>query len=66
MKTRHSCLDFAAYETESFSSLVSILNLLQTYVLDTVTDFLIKLGIKPRMHLLEISIFLLLSDLPKL
>ena len=28
-----------------------------TYILDTVTDFLIKLGIKPRMHLLEISIF---------
>ena len=27
--------------------------------LDTVTDFLIKLGIKPCMHLLEIGIFLL-------
>ena len=27
------------------------------YVLDTVQDFLIKLGIKPRMHLLEIDIF---------
>ena len=25
--------------------------------LETVTEFLIKLGIKPRMHLLEISIF---------
>ena len=30
---------------------------LATYVLDTVQDFLIKLGIKPRMHLLEIGIF---------
>ena len=27
------------------------------YILDTVQDFLIKLGIKPRMHLLEIGIF---------
>ena len=27
--------------------------------LDTIKDFLIKLGIKPRMHLLEIDIFLL-------
>ena len=30
---------------------------LSTYILDTVTDFLIKMGIKPSMHLLEISIF---------
>ena len=27
------------------------------YNLDTLQDFLIKLGIKPRMHLLEISTF---------
>ena len=31
--------------------------------IDTVQDFLIKLGIKPTMHLLEISIFLLNNDL---
>ena len=30
-----------------------------TLVLDTVQDFLIKLGIKPHIHLLEIGIFLL-------
>ena len=30
---------------------------------DTVQDFLIKLGIKPRMHLLEISIFSLNNDI---
>ena len=30
-----------------------------TQALDTVQDFLIKLGIKPHMHLLEIGIFLL-------
>ena len=29
----------------------------RTPTVDTVTDFLIKLGIKPCMHLLEISIF---------
>ena len=28
--------------------------------IDTITDFLIKMGIKPRMHLLEISIFSLI------
>ena len=44
MKIRHSCLDLAAYETERFSSLVSILNLLQTYFLDTVTDFFDPFG----------------------
>ena len=33
---------------------------------ETVQDFLIKLGIKPLMHLLEISIFSLNNDLPKL
>ena len=27
------------------------------WVVDTVQDFLIKLGIKPHMHLLELSIF---------
>ena len=27
------------------------------YVVDTVTDFLIELGMKPCMHLVEISIF---------
>ena len=31
--------------------------------LETVQDFLIKLGIKPLMHLLEISIFSLNNDL---
>ena len=37
-------------------------------VIDTVQDFLIKLGIKPRMHILEISIFyeiMTSSDLPE-
>ena len=35
-------------------------SVLLTYpTLDTVQDFLIKLGIKPRMHLFEIGIFLL-------
>ena len=31
--------------------------------LDTVQDFLIKLGIKPRMHLLEISLFSIYHDI---
>ena len=34
--------------------------------LETVQDFLIKLGIKPLMHLLEISIFSLNNDLVRL
>ena len=34
--------------------------------LETVQDFLIKLGIKPLMHLLEISIFSLNDDLVRL
>ena len=29
----------------------------QAYTLDTIQDFLCKLGMKPHMHLLEISIF---------
>ena len=32
-------------------------DLYEYFRLDTVQDFLIKLGIKPRMHLLEINIF---------
>ena len=32
-------------------------NYLKTYALDTFQDFLIKLDIKPLIHLLEISIF---------
>ena len=36
------------------------------YVLKTVQDFLIKLGIKPLMHLLEISIFSLNHDILRL
>ena len=35
-------------------------------ILETVQDFLIKLGIKPLMHLLEISIFSLNNDLVRL
>ena len=38
----------------------------QRYVLDTVQDFLIKLGIEPLMHLLEISIFSINNDLVRL
>ena len=34
--------------------------------LETVQDFLIKLGIKPLMHLLEISIYSLNNDLVRL
>ena len=34
--------------------------------LETVQDFVIKLGIKPLMHLLEISIFLLNNDIVRL
>ena len=36
------------------------------YILETVQDFLIKLGIKPLMHLLEISIFPLNNDIDRL
>ena len=38
----------------------------QCYTLDTVQDFLVKLGIKPLMHLLEISIFSLNHDIVRL
>ena len=34
-----------------------------TFLMETVQDFLIKLGIKPLMHLLEISIFSQTDDL---
>ena len=51
-------------ECPHFSSIIIHLKLLrcdplkpQGSRLDTVTDFLIKLGIKPCMHLLEIGIF---------
>ena len=37
-----------------------------TFPLETVQDFLIKLDIKPLMHLLEISIFSLNNDLFRL
>ena len=37
-----------------------------TRTLENVQDFLIKLGIKPLMHLLEISIFSLNNDLVRL
>ena len=30
---------------------------LSTYLVDTIQDFLCKLGMKPHMHLVEISIF---------
>ena len=33
------------------------LTLLRYYLLDTIQDFLCKLGMKPHMHLVEISIF---------
>ena len=39
---------------------------MDAYILETVQDFLIKLGIKPQMHLLEISIFSLNNDLFRL
>ena len=45
------------FETEL--TLTSKVKLPFTYLLDTVRDFLIKLGMKPRMYLAEISIFLL-------
>ena len=38
----------------------------KTERVETVQDFLIKLGIKPLIHLLEISIFLLNNDLVRL
>ena len=41
-------------------------NILLIYELETVQDFLIKLGIKPLMHLLEISIFSLNNDIIRL
>ena len=37
--------------------LVNLPGKLPQWVIETVQDFLIKLGIKPLMHLLEISIF---------
>ena len=37
-----------------------------SFILETVQDFLIKLDIKPLMHLLEISIFSLNNDLVRL
>ena len=43
-----------------------LLTYLLTYILESVQDFLIKLDIKPLMHLLEISIFSLNNDLVKL
>ena len=36
------------------------------YILETVQDFLIKLDIKPLMHLLEINIFSLNNDIVRL
>ena len=53
----------------SLKGLCGVLFVLVPWWLDTVQDFLIKLGIKPRMHLLKIGIFhyiMSLSDLPKL
>ena len=38
----------------------------ETSLVDTVQDFLIKLGIKPHMHLWEISILSLNNDLVRL
>ena len=52
-----------------YSSIIDILFFDHTFVacwLDTVQDFLIKLDIKPLMHLLEISIFSLNNDLIRL
>ena len=46
----HYCLTF-----DSFHFKAAVVH----YKLETTQDFLIKLGIKPLMHLLEISIFLL-------
>ena len=43
-----------------------LLVFLNTYPLETVQDFLIKLDIKPLMHLLEISIYSLNNDLVRL
>ena len=42
------------------------LNVIYCCTLETVQDFLIKLDIKPLMHLLEISIFSLNNDLVRL
>ena len=36
---------------------LKVKSLLETSGLDTVQDFLIKLGMKPRLHILKISIF---------
>ena len=44
----------------------SFLLLTMIWILETVQDFLIKLDIKPLMHLLEISIFSLNNDLVRL
>ena len=52
----------------SLKGLCGVLFVLVPWWLDTVQDFFIKLGIKPRMHLLEIGIFhymMSLSDVPK-
>ena len=40
--------------------------IVHTYIIETFQDFLIKLGIKPLKHLLEISIFTLNNDLVRL
>ena len=49
---------------------MQIHNVKEAWELESVQDFLIKLGIKPLMHLVEISPFLLnimsSSDLPKM
>ena len=46
--------------------LVNLPGKLPQWVIETVQDFLIKLGIKPLMHLLEISIFSLNNDILRL
>ena len=46
--------------------LLIIKRCLYRYISETVQDFLIKLGIKPLMHLLEISILSLNNDIVRL
>ena len=42
---------------ENIYNIRSFWNYLSTYILDTIQDFLCKLGMNPHMHLVEISIF---------
>ena len=57
---------FYAPWTRIYVFTLNVPNLHVRGLLETIQDFLIKLGIKPSMHLLEINIFSLNNDLVRL